>query len=301
MSNSSETASVTTGVLLSIAAVFFLCSMDAVVKSLVDDYDVMQMVWVRYVGQTTLALVLIGGRLPKALRTRHLGFQVLRSMLLFGGTIGFFIGFSRIGLAAATTILQTSPLFVALAASLFLGERLGWQRIAGIAVGLLGAMIIIRPGNAEFSYFAVFPLFAAVGYSGYAVITRLISRDEDVWTSFLYTSLFGSFAASLIVPFHWTTPELSDLPFLVLIAVLATTGQLLLVLALFRAEATVVAPFGYSSLVFSAIYGALVFGEIPDVWTYVGAIVVVGSGLLVWFYESRKGPFDPIPTDGKDG
>ncbi|MCY3877657.1 MAG: DMT family transporter [Rhodobacteraceae bacterium] len=273
--------------MLTVAAIFCLSTMDATVKSLTDTNPVLQMVWIRYTGQTLLVAFLIRRQLKTVLHTRHAFLHLLRSFLLFFGTFCFFTGFSKIELASATTILQTSPLFIALGAHFVLGEKLGWQRVAGVVIGLAGTLVIMRPGTDLFSIYSVYPLGAAIGYSGYAIVTRLLSRDEGIWTSFFYTTLLGSVFSSIAVPFVWVTPEVSDMPWFLVLTIFGAAGQYLLIRSLFLVEATIVAPFTYVALVFAALHGALFFDEFPDFWTYIGAAIVAGSGLFVWYRESQ--------------
>ena len=282
-----QTSSVTKGIVLTVLAIFFLSTMDATVKSLTDTDSVMQVVWARYTGQTVLAAALIWRHLPRIMRTRHPILHLLRALFLFGGSFCFVYGYSNIDLASATAILQTSPLFLAIGAHFFLKEKLGLQRITGIIIGLAGTLIIIRPGTEVFSYHSLFPLGAAAGYSGYAVATRFISRDEGIWTSFFYTALLGAVFASCIVPFYWEAPDPSDLPWYLVVIVFGSAGQYFLIRSLFLVEATIVAPFTYVSLVFAGIYGAAVFGEYPDFWAWAGAAIIAASGLFVWYRENR--------------
>ena len=176
---------------------------------------------------------------------------------------------------------KPSPLLITVAAYFVLGEGLGWRRVAGVFAGLAGALVIIRPGTEVFSPYALLAFAAALGFSGFAVTTRYLSRVESVWTSFAYTSLFGSLVATAIVPFYWSPLALSDLPLLVLVCVFASIGQYLLIRAFFIAEAGTVAPFGYTSLIFSAAFGMLLFDEFPDLWVCVGALVISVSGIYV--------------------
>ena len=288
MTVNSRFSASTTAIVLMILAVFCLSSMDAVAKGLSTRYDIIQLVWVRYIGQTVLATLLVWRTIRIVLRTRHPWMQLLRSALLFAGSLSFFIGFSNIDLAAATTILQINPLIIVLASWFFLGERFGWRRLLGVCIGLAGAVIIIRPGTSVFSPYALFPLFAAMSFSGYAIATRFLARSEDVSSSFFFTTLLGAVFASFMVPFHWSPPALPDIPLMVLVAAFGTAGQYLIIRALFLADASVVSPFGYMALVFSAMYGMIFFDEFPDLLTYVGAFVVAGSGLYIWYREISK-------------
>ncbi len=282
-----QSSPVTKGILLTVLAMFLLSTMDATVKSLTDTDSIMQVVWARYMGQTVLVVALIWRQIPRIMRTRHPILHLLRSLFLFVASFCFVYGYSNIDLASATAILQTGPLLLAIGAHFILKERVGPQRIAGIVIGLAGTLIIIRPGTDVFSFYSLFPLGAAAGYSGYAIATRFLSRDEGIWTSFFYTALLGAVFASFFVPFYWETPDPSDLPWYLVVIVFGSAGQYFLIRSLFLVEATITAPFTYVSLVFAGIYGAAVFGEYPNIWTWAGSAIIAASGLFVWYRENR--------------
>ena len=288
MTNLSRMTPVTQGILLMITALMCLTAMDSVIKHLSGSYHELQLVWIRYAGQTVIAVAFVAWRSPGAFKTRNPGLQVLRSLFLFFATLSFFIGLANIDLAAATAILQSSPILVAVAAYFFLGESLGWRKLAGVMGGLMGVFIIIRPGTDVFDPYALFPALAAVGFTGYTVVTRLLSNREDIWTSFVYTAALGGVVASIVVPFFWTPPGLADAGLMILVAMLGAAGQFMIIRSLFLAEASIVTPFGYVSVLFAAIVGMIVFNEYPDHWTYVGAAVIVLSGLYIWHRESRR-------------
>ncbi|MCY4542056.1 MAG: DMT family transporter [Rhodobacteraceae bacterium] len=276
------------GILTMVFAMFFLSCMDAMVKSMSSRYDIYFLVWVRYLGQALIVLILVLPELRTTLRTKHIALQLARSLCVFAGAVFFFIGLSTIELATATALLQVSPLLIALVAYLTLGESLGWKKLGSVMAGLLGALLIVRPGLAAFDPFSIFPLAAAAAFAGYAVITRFLSSSESVWTSFFYTALIGAVASCLFVPFFWTTPPLADIPVLLMLAGFGTIGQYLVIRALFLAQVSVLAPIGYSSLVFSAAFGMMIFGEFPDMWTILGALMVTASGLFVWHLQTSS-------------
>ncbi|PRX29753.1 EamA domain-containing membrane protein RarD [Meinhardsimonia xiamenensis] len=275
------------GILLMIGAIFAFSLMDLLAKAIGQRADVVMALWARYAGQALVVLLLVAPRLASVARTRHPGLQLLRSVVLLGATISFFTGLTHIGLAEATAIMDVNPVLVTLGGALFLGERLGPRRLAAIALALLGALVIIRPGSAVFSPYAVLPLLAAIFYSAYALLTRLAGRDEDPWTSLLYTALFGAVVLSFAVPFFWVPPDAVTLALMAAIGLVGAAGQLMLIRALALAEAGTVAPFSYAGLVFAAIWGLVFFGEIPDMPTVIGAAIIAGAGLYVWYRETR--------------
>ena len=202
-----------------------------------------------------------------------------------GATMCFFWGISNIGLAEATAIMDISPVLITLGAVLFLGERIGIRRVFGIIGALIGALIVIRPGSDVFSVYALFPLGAAICYSRYNIITRFVGAREDPWTSLFYTALFGALVFSAIVPFYWQPLSIVSLTLMIVLSCLATLAQWLLIKALSLGEASLLAPVGYIALIFATLWGYLLFGDLPDQWTVIGAMVIVASGVYVWYRE----------------
>lgn len=278
----------TRAILFMIAAIFCFTIMDAQVKALAPKVGVPSALWVRYAGQMLLVTLLVAPRLRRVAKAKYLKLQVLRSVLLLGATAFFFTGLSLIPLTDATALMSLNPVLITLGAALFLGESLGPRRIGGILVALIGAMIIIRPGGAVFTPAALLPLIAAGCYSGYALLTRKVGPDEDVWTSLFYTGLVGTLLMSALAPFFWQTPSSDALILMGGIAVAGTLGQLFLIRAFSLGEAAMLAPYSYVGLVFAAIWGLSFFAEVPDRWTITGALVIAAAGLYVWHRETFR-------------
>lgn len=275
-------------IILMIFAVLCFSLMDASVKALSPRVGVMTALWARYAGQMVFVLILVLPRLHQVVRTRHPVLQFLRSLLLMGATGFFFLGLTLIPLTDAAALMSVNPVLITLGAALFLGESLGPRRIVGIAFALLGAAIIIRPGSSVFSLASFYPIAAAVCYSGYALLTRKVGASENVWTSLFYTGLVGTVLLSCIVPAYWQTPDATAWGLIFLVSGFGTLAQMLLIRAFSAGEAAVLAPYAYCGLAFAAIWGALFFGELPDFWTVVGALVIAGAGLYVWHRETHS-------------
>jgi drug/metabolite transporter (DMT)-like permease len=274
-------------ILLMIAAIFCFSIMDATVKALAPNVGVLPTLWARYAGQMLLVFVLVLPRLKTVVRTKYPGFQFFRSLLLMSATACFFTGLSLIPLSDAAALMSTNPMLITLGAAIFLGEKLGVRRIGGIVAAMIGALIIIRPGTDVFSAAALLPLGAAVCYSAYALLTRRVGADEDVWTSLFYTGFVGTVLLSILVPFQWQTPSAADVGLMVIVAIAGTTGQLALIRAFTKGEAAMLAPYSYIGLAFAAFWGVIFFSEIPDFWTVVGSLVIAAAGLYVWHRETR--------------
>lgn len=275
------------GIGLMIAAILIFTVMDATAKHLVGRYHPAQVVWVRFLGQFLLALAIINIRAPALIRTTSPGLHVVRGLFQIGAIGMFFLSLQHIGLAEATAISDISPVLITLGAALFLGETLGPRRLVGILVALVGALIIIRPGAGTFSAWAVLPFLGACCYTGNALLTRKLGRNEPVWTAMIWGGMVGTVVTALALPAVWTPVAPADLPFFLLIGVLGTAAQLCLIRSFSMAEASAVAPFTYLGIVFATIWGIVLYDEWPDLWTILGALVVVGAGLYVWHRETQ--------------
>ena len=274
------------GILLMICTMFFFSVMDAMAKEVAHRTDTVMAIWARYIGQTVVVGILVAPRMKTVLKTRYPGLQLLRSVFLLIATSFFFFGFVNIGLANAAAIMSLNPVLITLGAALILGERFGPRRAFGVGAAMIGAMIIIRPGSDVFSTAALLPLCAAVAYSGYALTTRFVGRDEDHWTSLLYTAAFGALVLSAIVPFFWVRPDATAITLMLLLGSVGAIGHFCLIRALMVAEASAIAPFSYVGLLFAIFWGIVIFGEFPDALTYLGALVIVVSGVYVWHRET---------------
>ena len=269
-------------ILLMIGAVFCFASMDATAKYLMKEIGPAQTIWARYTVQAILVTVLILPKINVYGRTKYPKLQFLRSVALMMATTLFFFAFSRLGLAEASAIFNISPVLITLGAFLFLREQIGPRRVIGILVSLLGALIIIRPGSGVFTIYAILPLGAAIFYSTYSLATRFVGTDESPWTSLFYSAIFGAICYSIYIVFNWNPMSNNALLLTIIIGLFGTAGHICLIRALTLGEASLVAPFIYTNLLFTTIWGFVLFGNFPDFWTIVGAVIIVAAGIYVW-------------------
>jgi len=269
-----------------LGAVFLFTVMDAIAKQLTKEVGLIQTIWVRYTGQALLVFLIVLPRLREVAKSQYPKLQLLRSVVLMAATCLFFLSISKIGLAEATAIMDINPVLITLGAFLFLGEKIGPRRILGIITSMIGALIIIRPGTDVFTIYAVLPLIAAVCYTTYNLTTRFVGNRESPWTSLLYSALFGAVVFSCIVPFFWQPVSLFVAGLMILLSLCGTFYQLFLIRALAIGEASLLAPFAYVGLIYATIWGLVFFGEFPDEWSIIGAIIIAISGFYVWYRDT---------------
>jgi drug/metabolite transporter (DMT)-like permease len=288
------------GIFLMLLAIVFFTAMDAAAKDLIQRYAPPQVIWARFFGQSVLVLAFLAPMgIRRHLATKHSWAHMVRSAFQLGATSFFFLSLAHIGLAEATAIADVSPVLITLGAALFLGERLGVRRIGAVIVALMGALIIIRPGLGVFTPAAFLPLMCALCYAGNALMTRHIGMREGPWTSLLHAALVGTVAIGLILPFYWQPIATGDLWKFGLIGLLGSLAQFAIIRAFSMAEASVIAPFTYAGIIFATFWGYVLFAEVPDGMTVLGAVVIIGSGLYLWREESR--PTAAASGDGRDG
>ena len=277
-----------------LGAVFLFTVMDAIAKQLTKEVGLIQTIWVRYTGQALLVFLIVLPRLREVAKSQYPKLQLLRSVVLMAATCLFFLSISKIGLAEATAIMDINPVLITLGAFLFLGEKIGPRRILGIIASMIGALIIIRPGTDVFTIYALLPLVAAVCYTTYNLTTRFVGNRESPWTSLLYSALFGAVVFSCMVPFFWQPVSLVAAGLMVLLSLCGTFSQLFLIRALAIGEASLLAPFAYVGLIYATIWGLVFFGEFPDEWSIIGAIIIAISGFYVWYRDTfgRKSEAD---------
>lgn len=280
-------ASTRKGILLMLAALLLFTAMDALAKGLVQAYPTTQVIWARFAGQVLLVLIIVNRTLPTIARTRHPWLHLLRSATQMGATGFFFASLAHIGLAEATALADINPVLITLGAAIFLGEKLGPRRIAGVIAAMIGAMIIIRPGADVFTPAALLPLGCAVCYAASALLTRKVGMSETPWTAMLYGALFGLIATSAFLPGVWQPIAPGDLWLFILVGILGTAAQICLIRAFSMTEASILAPFGYAGILLATVWGIVLYDEWPDALTLLGAAIIVASGLYIWHRETR--------------
>jgi drug/metabolite transporter (DMT)-like permease len=216
-------------------------------------------------------------------------FQLARSLLLLGSTAFNFVALRHIGLATAATINFTAPCIVALLAVPMLGERVGARRWVGIGVGFAGVLVVVRPGSDVTQVASLLSLGTAVCYAGYQVLTRRVAATDPPETTVGYSALVGTALTTVLVPFSWVSPaSWTQLGLLLSMGVTGGIGHYLVARAYMWAPASVVSPFNYVQLLGAVVTGYLVFGDVPGPSLWLGAVLIIGSGLFVLYSERRR-------------
>jgi len=218
------------------------------------------------------AVFLRGGLRP--LITRRFGLHVVRSILNVIAMLAFFYGLTLEPLAKVVSLSLTAPLFATLGAVLLLGEKLTRPRLISLVVGLVGALIILRPGVQAVSLGALLVLFSNSVWAVALVVIKILSRTDSSVTIALYATLLQTPVALVFALFFWQMPTLEQLGYLVIIGIGGTFAQICLGEAFKHADATLVLPIDFTKLVWASLIGYVFFNQIPEIWIWIGACVV---------------------------
>lgn len=271
------------GTLLVVVAVGIFAVMDTIAKYLSRHYPVADVVWARYAANLVILLAFFAARGQLGLlRTARPKVQIMRGLLLAGATLLYFTSLTVMPLAEAAAIGFVMPLFLALLAVPMLGERIDAARLAAVLVGLAGALVIVRPGAAAFTPYALLPVGMALCNALYQILTRQVSGLEHPLTSLVWGAIVGAVLFSFFLPFAWVTPtDPWHWALFALIGLLASVGHFVLIRAYDYASATGLAPFFYTQLVWVMLLGWLVFGDFPDGWSLLGMGIIVAAGIYL--------------------
>lgn len=263
--------------------------LNASAKYLGHGYATVEIVWARYAGHFAYMLIAFFPRRGLSLfATTRLWTQVLRSALLVTATGVYFTALHYTDLPTAAVISFSSPLMMTALSVVMLGEAVGPRRWAAVGVGFLGALVILRPGSGVVHLASFLVLISAACNALYQLLTRSLAARDLAETSNTYIAVVGFVLTSLMVPFFWETPRsLVDLLLFIGLGIFGGFGHYFIVKALEWGPAAVIAPLNYGQLIGTVIIGYFAFAEWPDAWTWVGAAVIIGSGLYIFYRERR--------------
>jgi len=275
------------GVLLILVSCLVLATHDGLSKHLTLLYPVFLVIWARYMAQTVLMAALFAPRMGRRVfHTLRPGLQLCRGLSLVSVSMLFISGLSFIPLAEATAVIFLTPLLVTIASAL-LGEHVSRSQWLAVGCGLIGVMIIVRPGGALFTPAILLPFGAAVSFTLYQLVTRRLSATDHPVTSNFLTSVVGSLVMSVLVIFNWQTPNLHDALLMAALGAMAMSGHLLLTNAFRFASAATLAPFTYAQIIFAGVVGFFAFGHVPDLGAILGMTIIIASGLCMAWVQGR--------------
>lgn len=261
---------------------------DMLAKVLMQHMNPLQVAWLRQLGLLSGVLVLLALKGPAILRSRHPLLQFGRGLTVVAAATTFLSALAHVPLADATAVSFFAPFMVTIMAALILGEKVGIRRWIAVLLGFAGTMIIVRPGLSVFHPAIFFVLISAFAFAIRQIISRLLAGSDPLVTTIAYTALTAAIILSLPLPFIWTGPaDLAQLAMMVGLAGVASLGELSIIRALDLGEAAVLSPLQYTLMIWSTVWGFLVFAQLPDMWTLIGTAIVIVSGIYALYRETR--------------
>ena len=269
-------------IVLNASAWMIVPVMDAFAKHLSSSMDVLQITWGRYFFTLifTLSLMLIFYR-KSLVWTKKPFLQLIRGLIFVFSTYLFFYAISEISLPKALTLAFVAPICVTALSPFFLKEQVGIKRWLAVFLGFFGTLVVIRPGLIEFNLATFAALGCGICYGFYLIITKKLSSSDNPLLTLLLSGIVGTIIISPFLPSIWINPTSNQWILLVLIGLIASVAHLLLILSLKYADASKLAPLGYTEIITNIIISYYFFNELPDNWTYLGLFIIVISGLYV--------------------
>ena len=269
-------------IVLNASAWMIVPVMDAFAKHLSSSMDVLQITWGRYFFTLifTLSLMLIFYR-KSLVWTKKPFLQLIRGLIFVFSTYLFFYAISEISLPKALTLAFVAPICVTALSPFFLKEQVGIKRWLAVFLGFFGTLVVIRPGLIEFNLATFAALGCGICYGFYLIITKKLSSSDNPLLTLLLSGIVGTIIISPFLPSIWINPTSNQWILLILIGLIASVAHLLLILSLKYADASKLAPLGYTEIITNIIISYYFFNELPDNWTYLGLFIIVISGLYV--------------------
>jgi drug/metabolite transporter (DMT)-like permease len=278
-------------VLLVCGATLCFVLLDTLFKHLSQHLPIPLLVWARWTVQALAVALWLGPQvgLRALVRTRKLTAQLFRGAVLIGSSLCFVSALKVMPLAEVTALNYTTPVLVTVLAVVFLDEHMTRIRVAFVIAGLVGMLLVVRPGGELFQGVALFALGSAWFYAMFQITTRKLA-DEDWRTLLFYPALIGSVAMTATLPFlDWRSPVAwQDGALIVAGGLLGSFGHYLFQRAFQHAPASAITPYTYVQLVWSTLIGWIAFASFPDAWALTGMAIITGSGLLIALHEQRK-------------
>jgi len=275
------------GIVWMLAATLLFVTQDATSRTLLQTYPVVEVAWARFSIHMLLALAVVLVRSPARLRANRPGWQLVRSSLLFVLSMVMLVALQVMPFVDIAAIVAVAPVLVTALSVPLLGETVGWRRWLGVTAGLAGAMMIVGPASAQFHWAVLLPLTVAVSNALYQIATRKLGPADHPLTTSAYTALVGAVGTTVLLPLVWVTPDAAGLALMLVLGSAGTLSHYCMIRAYTAASASVVAPFGYMTLVWAAGCSLILFAEIPGAGTIAGSAVIVASGLYILSRERK--------------
>ena len=289
-SSPSRETHIARGVLFIVGATLLFVCLNTAVKLLSPSLSTVQLLWSRSLGHSLFIIAIFAPTFGwRLVVTQKPVIQLTRSLMLLTSSTFFFSAIGRVPLADATAVSFTAPFLVAILAGPMLGERVSRGHWLAIAAGFGGALIVIRPTGGAANVYALLVLGSAACYAVYQLLTRRVAGVDPPETSVTYSALIGTVVLCLLVPFFWRTPTsiFHGLLFSSL-GLFGGLGHYFVARGFLWGPVSILAPIHYVQLIWAAVMGYLVFDHVPSGWTWLGAGIIIVSGLGIAWWEGQR-------------
>lgn len=278
------------GIGLMMIAFLLFSLLDTTAKWLNHVIPTPQTVWARYTFSVLFVLILINpGTKPGVLKTKKPVLQFWRSLFLFISTLLNFIAINYLQLSQTISIAFAAPLLVALLSGPLLGEYVSRDRLFAIIIGFIGVLVVARPGFGGIHPVAILSIIGVVCYAMYVVMTRHLAAHDSTETTLVYSGMVGAILLTPVMFWIWQNPpDLFSALMMGALGLYAAIGHFALIRAHRFTPAYILTPFIYTQLIWMTLFGYLVFGDVPDRFTLIGGMIVIGSGLYLLMRERRQ-------------
>ena len=276
------------GALLALTAFGIFATHDVIIKYLGASYSPFQVIFFSTLMSFPLvSFMLMRDPLPGTLRPVHPWWTAIRTAAAMINGMCAFYAFSVLPLAQTYAILFATPLLITLLSIPLLGERVGWRRGLAVGVGLLGVLVVLRPGSTPMSLGHLAGVGSAIFGALASIIVRKIGNDERSVVLLLYPMAANYIVVGALMIAVYKPMPIEHMGGFVVMAIMVYAGQTLIIAAYKAGEAVIVAPMQYSQILWASVYGALFFDEFPDLWTAVGALIIIASGVYIVLREGN--------------
>ncbi len=276
------------GIAFAVSSMFMFAVMDAISRVLTRDHglSIAQILWIRFVIFLLFAIVVVGPRrfLP-SFRSAMPRIQLLRAVALIFEIGIFILAFRYLPIGDVHAVAAAAPLIVLALSAAMLKERVTLAIWLAVVVGMIGVLVVMRPGLRDFSWYHAIPVIGALSWGFYQTLVRLVGRRDSADTTLVYTVVVGVALTSCVGPLFWKAPTLAGWGLLLLSGLLGAAAHVALIKAYEACSAPRLQPFGYTLVLWAIAVGVVALGEFPDLWTIVGAAIIVGAGVFALLRE----------------
>lgn len=282
-----EKTSVRAGLAWMLVTTFLFVCQDSTARLLLTTYPATEIAWARYAIHMVFVTMVIGVRDPRLMISRRPILQLARSGFLLAATLLVMAALQMMPFVDLSAVVWVAPVLVTALSVFILGEHVSLAGWLSVLAGMAGVWVIVSQAGIDFSWAMLIPFLAALTNALYQVATRMLRLADPPMTTLFYTGIAGTIICTGFLPFVAILPNVNDAALMALLGGLGVSSHFCLIRAFNAAPANVVAPFGYTSLLWATLFGLLIFSEVPGVGTIIGAALIVGAGLVIFLRERR--------------